>query len=134
MCDFLTKKHGKMILILSVLVVLLSVQVSFADEKVLLALIVYERWEGEIDPHEFAGWEIVDINQCPRGLNDRHILVRNPVQFMEPYKVELVVFPSSDETGMVLKQYRYFKDDIEYKFIANDFPELRYVQTQPKES
>lgn len=134
MLEFLTKRHGKWIPILSVLVLLSAVQISLADEKVPLALIVYERWEGEIDPHEFVGWEIEDVDLCPQCLNDRHILVRNPVQFMEPYMVELVVIPSLDGTGMVLKQYRYFKDGIEYRFIANDYPELRYVQTQPRES
>lgn len=134
MLEFLTKRHGKWIPILSVLVLLSAVQISLADEKVPLALIVYERWEGEIDPHESAGWEIEDVDLGPQGLNDRHIRVRNPAQFMEPYMVELVVIPSIDGTGMVLKQYRYFKDDIEYRFIANDYPELRYVQTQPRES
>jgi hypothetical protein len=134
MREFLTKRHGKWIPVIFVLVLLSAVQISLADEKAPLALIVYERWEGEIDPREFAGWEIEDIDLCPQGLNDRHILVRNPVQSIEPYMVELVVFPSPDGTGMVLKQYRYFKDDIEYKFIANDYPELRYVQTQPRES
>ena len=94
-------------------------------------LIVYDEWEGLLNPHDFRDWRILGHRPCPEGYQDYHVLLQNPEG--EPDTVELILAPHENKKQFVLIWYRYRTDRVIYLFSITIQNKEKYTQIQPKE-
>ncbi len=93
-------------------------------------LIVYDEWDGPLNPHDFRDWQILRHRPCPEGYQDHHVLLQNPEG--EPDTVELILAPHENKKQFVLIWYRYKTDKIIYLFSITIQNKEKYTQVQPK--
>ena len=94
-------------------------------------LIVYDEWEGLLNPHDFRDWQILKSRSCPNGYQDYHVLLQNPEG--EPDTVEIILASHENKKQFILVWYRYRVDNIIYLFSITIQNKEKYTQVQPKE-
>ena len=93
-------------------------------------LIVYDEWDGPINPYDFKDWEILGYQPCPKGYIDYHILLKNPAG--NPDAIEIGVVPHENKKQVILVWYRYKADKVLYVFSVTVTNKTKYSQVKPK--
>jgi len=133
--------------IIIVLVLLFTLAVSIYPKHVLaedsqganksLPIVVMGPHDGELDPHQFQYWGLVNFFRCPSGEEHFHLILKNPDVESEIKWVEAIVIPGGlletpmPEKAAVLIAYYYIRDGVEYVYSLRR-SDKRYVQIKPE--
>ena len=93
-------------------------------------LLVYDEWDGLLNPHDFRNWQVLGHRPCPDGYRDYHILLQNPED--KPDTVEIGVVPGENEKQIILVWYKYEADKVSYVFSVTVENKTKYNQVKPK--
>ena len=93
-------------------------------------LLVYDEWDGPLNPQTFRDWRVIGHRPCPDGYQDYHVLLQNPKG--EPDTVEIGVIPHENKKQIILVWYKYEADKVSYVFSVTVENRTKYNQVKPK--